>query len=73
MRSSYPTARIKSRSPGSKQRLRVQQTDKGVFLDLEEHDGSRKFIISVTPKSARALAKWILKNIEEEVIGDDTC
>jgi hypothetical protein len=60
-------ARIKSRSKGSDQALRVVQTDKGVFWDLEETTtGKRRFIISTRPSSARNLAQWILDNIDEE-------
>lgn len=64
----HRTARIKSRSKGSTQALRVVQTDKGVFWDVEDtSDGSRKFIISTTPTSAIRLAQWILNNVE---VGD---
>lgn len=61
-----PVARIRSRSPGSKEHLRVQQTSKGVFVDRELHNGSRQFVGSYKPKSMRALAKWILENVKEE-------
>jgi hypothetical protein len=64
---SNPTARIKAREPYSPYALRVVQTSQGVFWDVEDTTtGSRRFIISVKPKSARKLAQWILDNVKEE-------
>ena len=58
-------ARIKSRSPNSTQALRIVQTDKGVFWDIENTlDGTRRFVISTKPKTTRKLAQWILENID---------
>jgi len=61
-------ARIRSRSPNSVQALRIVQTDKGVFWDIEDTEShTRRFIISTKPKSTRKLAQWILDNIADEV------
>lgn len=59
------TGRIKSRSKSHA--LRVVQTTKGVFWDVEDvSDGKRRHIISTSVPNARALATWILENIKEE-------
>jgi len=61
-----PIARIHSRESHSPYALRVVQTSQGVFFDKEDTvTGKRTFIISTKPKSARALAQWILDNVKE--------
>ena len=66
-----PTARIKARESYSPYALRVTQTSKGVFWDVEDTgDKSRRFIISTRPRSARRLAEWILENIQDERSSD---
>lgn len=59
-------ATIRSKDKRSPFKLKVVQTDKGVFFDLlDTVTDDRRFIISVTPRSARLLARWILNNVEE--------
>jgi hypothetical protein len=63
-------ARIRSRDRFSPLALRIVQTSKGVFIDKEHTDtGKREFVISVSPRSARRFAIWILANIEDD--GDE--
>lgn len=60
------SAAIKSKNKTSPFKLRVQIHPRGIFWDLLEGPDTRhRPVITTSGKSARALARWILDNVEE--------
>lgn len=62
-------ARIRGKYRQSPFSLQVTQTDRGVFFDrIMDNQLAREkmLVLHTTPKQARALARWILQNVEAE-------
>lgn len=61
-------AQIGSKHPSSPFKLQVAVTSRGVFFDRILRDNrqheEKLMVLHTTPKSARALARWILENVQ---------